>query len=753
MTLRSFLCSVALGARLASFRGYVSVMRALLVSAAVAGVTLFALAAASVSSVTSAHLDREAARAVQLEPDSDESSLRAVDPRLVAERLWNGHRVSRTYVASGSGPTVAPPPGMDRIPAAGEMYVSPALSSLLNGDEVIRKLFGESQIMGTIGEEGLVGPDELRAVVGVEDSQTLTPASGFGGRPEAKSSGDTRVNIVIAIFLVVLIAIPALLLVTISARMSQDSRRRRADSLRLLGASRWRVALLISIEVLMPAVFGTVAGTLAYSVARGRVDHIPFTNTTFYPYDVVPAQGGLLWIPPVVTLLVVLTAVCQTGARHTSTRQTLTASRTRPLWSLPLVVALIGLGAWRFAAEHLPDVLAGLGLWVLVALAAVGLASSGSGITQRIGKALAPKVRSPGTSLGLSMCGHSPGTAARLSGVLAVTLLAIGVSTPFVALLNGGSEARAAQVLGQAKDVVIVTGATRSLPSEKEAARWEGVRQVMPSGLVTTESQGQIPFLRATCEQLSDLSRREVSKCTDAPAWLAVDSETTLIDGAGSVVETRQGELVVPGRRRAIEIPGLSQDLDGVLKLSPGDYSQLPIPPEHRQLVLRVASAHVSEVIAQLTAIDPGGTQSTGEYGYLDPDQAQFPEQVQWVHFGSIACLALGILAIVAATLGDGVPRRRRLLPLIIAGAPRREVFRCHLACTGMPLATMGTIGSIMGWVAYQGVRGLDDRAVAPTSFYLGLVVAGLVVTAFVVLVTAPPLVRPTSSREFIESE
>ena len=68
---------------------------------------------------------------------------------------------ARTYV---DGPVRGVPAGLTRLPEPGEVLVSPALERVLDGprrSEVAPRLPG--RVVGTIGDEGLTGPDQLMA--------------------------------------------------------------------------------------------------------------------------------------------------------------------------------------------------------------------------------------------------------------------------------------------------------------------------------------------------------------------------------------------------------------------------------------------------------------------------------------------------------------------------------------------------------------------------------------------------------------
>src|SRR5512141_971471 len=99
---------------------------------------------------------------------------------------WQGQHVTRMDVAALS-PDAPVPPGLDRVPAAGSVYVSPALAQLIaaNPPDQLGDRYGA--ITGTIGDAGLMAPDELAVVVGrdpaalrAEGARVVTVLEGTG---------------------------------------------------------------------------------------------------------------------------------------------------------------------------------------------------------------------------------------------------------------------------------------------------------------------------------------------------------------------------------------------------------------------------------------------------------------------------------------------------------------------------------------------------------------------------------------------
>ena len=92
--------------------------------------------------------------------------------------LWNygndvyrGQTIERLDVAR-LGPGAPVPPGVSRLPGAGEYYASPALAALIRSvpaDELGDRFPGH--LAGTIGDSALTGPDELVIYVGYQPAQ------------------------------------------------------------------------------------------------------------------------------------------------------------------------------------------------------------------------------------------------------------------------------------------------------------------------------------------------------------------------------------------------------------------------------------------------------------------------------------------------------------------------------------------------------------------------------------------------------
>ena len=211
---------------------------------------------------------------------------------------WQGKRVDVVELRE-IAPGTPPPPGMDRMPGPGEIWVSPALAGALGGDtrRFEERLGGE--IAGVLGAPALAHEADLVAVVGnpaLEPSgerlpfdhrvmggfvsSDVIPVAGFA--TEGSDPGLPADYRLAALVAGALLVAPSMTLVGAAVRLTAARRGRRLAALRLAGATAGEVRVIAAVETLVGAVAGLVLGwglsvvgaTLAsrVSLAGGRFD-------------------------------------------------------------------------------------------------------------------------------------------------------------------------------------------------------------------------------------------------------------------------------------------------------------------------------------------------------------------------------------------------------------------------------------------------------------------------------------------------
>ncbi|WP_299532845.1 ABC transporter permease [uncultured Streptomyces sp.] len=231
--------------------------------------------------------------------------------RLGAETEFRGRAVAGFLMrAEGTRPVL--PPGIPALPADGAMYVSPALRELLASSEgrLLRERLPYA-ITGTIGDAGLVSPDELRYYAGRD---ALTAAD--GGHRLAAYGDDGAAEplapllVVLLVMVCVVLLVPVGLFIATAVRFGGERRDRRLAALRLVGADIRTTRWMAAGEALFGAVLGLLVGLGIFLVARSFAGSFRVWNVSAFPADLVPGP----WFSLLVAVSVPLCAVLVTLA-------------------------------------------------------------------------------------------------------------------------------------------------------------------------------------------------------------------------------------------------------------------------------------------------------------------------------------------------------------------------------------------------------------------------------------------------------
>jgi hypothetical protein len=277
---------------------------------------------------------------------------------------WLGRPVAGTLLQpDGDHPPV--PPGLLRVPASGEIVVSPALARLLRTPDaaLLRERIG-GRIVGEIGAAGLRGPQELYWYGG---TTTLTAATGDGlggttrieafAPPHRYASSIDESTFLSLIVLMGSIALlfPIAILVATAARFGSARRDRRLAALRLLGSCSQRTAWIAAGESLAGAMLGVILGTGLFVVGRLVIARTSLFDFSLYAADLIPN----VWLSALITVAVLVVTV---GASLLALRRVAieplsvvrrSASTTpRKLWwrPLPFVAGFALLSEYLFGA-------------------------------------------------------------------------------------------------------------------------------------------------------------------------------------------------------------------------------------------------------------------------------------------------------------------------------------------------------------------------------------------------------------------
>lgn len=267
---------------------------------------------------------------------------------------YRGQPVTVVRIAppAGSSAALPPPPGTISAPEPGQAVVSPALAALMAtpAGTDLRARFPQT-IVGSIGTDGLLDDDELRAYVG-------TTTSGFG--PEGGSAselatgwGDYSIPLelyrgatlrILLLAGMVVVITPLLVLIGLLGRLGGPARERRLAALRLLGVPASTTRAVAAGEATLLGLAGAALAAVTFPLVSLVVRGIPL--------DGVPLSSRTLALPPAMLIgaalaVGLLTSVAGAVGSGGSTARQLARVRRggdrAPRWWPGLLVLVAGL--------------------------------------------------------------------------------------------------------------------------------------------------------------------------------------------------------------------------------------------------------------------------------------------------------------------------------------------------------------------------------------------------------------------------
>ena len=298
--MRKRFSELALGARFAITGGSDARLRAALTAVGVGLGVMMLLLAASAPHMIHAHNQRVQGRVSNIGPGH------ARLYELPDSTVFHGQSITvQTLQAIAARPPL--PPGIERIPGPGEMYVSPALNGELHsslGKELATRL--GARVVGVIAQQGLSGPAELYAYRGGTDlaARNAEAITSFSEPPG--SGGVTTLFTLLVIVMVIALLLPVGVFVATASHFGAEQRNERLAAVRLLGADRSSTARIAAGESLLGALAGVLLGALGFVlIVRTLLPHVQIEGISVYGSDVDPS----VWLTLLVIILVPATSV------------------------------------------------------------------------------------------------------------------------------------------------------------------------------------------------------------------------------------------------------------------------------------------------------------------------------------------------------------------------------------------------------------------------------------------------------------
>jgi len=350
---RSWVRDLAMGMRFAFAGGREGWSRALLTAVGVGlGVALLLLTAA-VPNALNARDDREKARS-DWSFDAESTPKKSDDTFLLVRTDTRFHDVSvRGRLIEPEGPRAPLPPGVKEYPKAGGMVVSPRLKELLASDS--GKLLRERlpyEIVGTIGDQGIVGSQELSYYATVTGLDTKIRESRvqrldrFGTPPARVDEAPDPILVLLTLIVIVILLMPVGVFVSAAVRIGGERRDKRLAALRLVGSDGLMTRRIAAGEALAGALLGLVFGAAFFLVGRQLAGMAELREISVQPRDLSPSPLlTLLVVVAVPASAVVVTLLTLRGVviEPLGVVRTARPSRRRLWWRLLLPIAGAGL--------------------------------------------------------------------------------------------------------------------------------------------------------------------------------------------------------------------------------------------------------------------------------------------------------------------------------------------------------------------------------------------------------------------------
>jgi hypothetical protein len=763
---------IALGIRLAFAGGRTGRLSTALAALAVAFGTAILLFALSFEPALQARFDRAGWRDTPGVED-----LATATAGLIIERThdhWNGLPLTRMDVAAlGSNAPI--PPGLQRLPSAGEAFVSPALATLIaaNPPDQLGDRFGH--VAGTMTAAGLVAPDELVVVVGHDPGDLRS----VGARPEGARAvrsldgtgeipmpSNPLVGVLVAVAVIGALA-PVVVFTAMASRLSAVRRGRRLAAMRLIGATPRQVEGLAAVESLVATVPGLIAGILLYFAVRPMVAQLPLLGASWFPESIAPPIGSavvlLLAVPAAgaVSAVVALRrlVVSPLGVQR---RQRPPALRIRRLLPLGASMAAFILAAMAFGqgarGSYVPAMIGIPFLGIVLAIA-----YAGPWLTAMIGAALVRTARGPSALLSGRRLLDEPASS---FGAVAGVVLAVFVGSAFFGIASFARAAMASTSQLALRDGVLVSTYGDADKAEGTASRLRvtaGVEAVavLREVAITTQqtAEGGEPDFAVVVECrsfIATLAAGDLSCGTGlehlGPGGKPITVGSALTLGFLSdpavlpVGVTREVHFAIPPERvdrYAPNEPAASSGRAPAVLIEPSALGAGidGIRPTRLLVATDGSPAGIERARTVIESMMPTALVSTLDEQSADA-AAPMNELARVVSLGVFGALLMAGASLTIAVTTSLVERRVPFALLRIAGMPLARIRMVVFLEAAAPLVVVSAVSALLGTIVIQMLLRAQASVVLPPPDLTGAALIGLaIVGALAVVAFALPLV------------
>lgn len=641
-------------------------------------------------------------------------------------------------------PSASPPPGLDRWPAPGEVFVSPALAAL-DPEGVVASQYGH--VAGSIDQSGLANPKERFAYVGIDPDRVEAESdtryrriSGFGGQRGLYSLGDVTQDSPMNRFVlpyIALLAVPGSFLLVVALRLGGERRDRNMRVLAVLGSSPHQRRVEVVRAVWRPAATGAALAGLAAIAGTAVNWEVPGIGYVVVGRDVRPLSWALVAAAVLASGITLMAAMAllrlRRGPREGATRPVSGAAKATswPVLLLPAMVALANY-AYVFVAPSNPYM--GLLAYMAATIGAVicmpAFVAALTSLISRGAVAISKRQNAPS----MLVAGRSLAASAR-PVIRAVMIVAVAM-------------------------VLVTQIQTFTSAAIEEQRRAAEVYELANESFVTIAESGSPDWLTAYAGGLPD--GRSLLRLA-----LDVEKGTTVVWGACADITAVFGSC--PTSPEPVPIFGLPRgpSLGSFLGPSatftvgePFSLSLADVDPAFSEssnvtqtmtLVVSTTSEPITErevrtQLNQLT-VDPPSVDVADTLPWLTGAQIA-KEQTRWVGFlGTIGI----VFSVIATLLGLGLEFLeigRRLAPVSILTGSRWSYTVCATMIVGVPIVAAGAVGVTVGWASALAPTAPGELASLPVGVLVSMGAGAVLLAALFV----PFSVAAISSRASVWS-
>ena len=676
----------------------------------------------------------------------------------------------RGRLVEPDGPRAPLPPGVAEFPAAGEMVVSPALKELLASDDgkLLRDRL-DYRIAGTIGEQGLVGSQELAYFAGGKGLEKVLEGPASGARIDSFGNDDlgssdawdpVLLRLVLGVFVVLLM--PVAVFIAAAVRFGGERRDRRLAALRLVGSDSRMTRRIAAGEALAGSLLGLVLGTGFFLLGRELAASVEVFHVSVFPSYLNPSPVLAVLVAlavPAAAVLVTILALRGVVIEPLGVVRTAKPARRRLWWRLLLPLGGIALlypmiGQGDDGGNFNQYLVVGGVMLLLVGVTA---------LLPWVVETVVARLGSGGVAwqLAVRRLQLSSGAAARMVNGIAVAVAgAIALQMLFAGVEGNYTRASEFDVSRAQMSVDVPDGADPSAIIGKYRDT-EGVRKVTTlSDVYLHDRRSEDSLVQITLADCASL--REVAtlpSCRDGDVFAAkgseYDSESDHLAKPGTTLwrepdsETaRPGERPVPWTVPQDIRPAQSREDPtgyerGGILVTPGALPEKLAAFTSARLFLSLdlsvpdAYDHVRNTAARLDpAVQPmtwHSIESNDRYATIRTG----------LSVGSACVLALIGASLLVSQLEQLRERRKLLSSLVAFGARRRTLSLSVLWQTAIPiglgLLLAATVGIALGAVLLR-MTNTSIRVHWPSVLSMTGIGAGVVLV--VTLLSLPPLLR-----------